>query len=101
MDQFDLFAAEDTTPTTHDITPVSTFEPADHPVVIEAETHEGTVWAFARAEMTRLWDKPTHRERSLAQLSGSSDSPTTPPGPSLTICRSTSMPLPTIWRSRG
>ena len=72
MDQFDLFAAEDTTPNTHDnthdITPVSTFEPADHPVVIEAETHEGTVWAFARAEMTRLWDKPTHRERSLAQL---------------------------------
>ena len=68
MDQIDLFTTQDHTPTTHDITPVSTFEPADHPVVIEAETHEGTVWAFARAEATRLWDKPTHRERTLAQL---------------------------------
>ena len=68
MDQFDLLNAEDTTPTTNDITPVSFAEPADHPVVTEAETHEGTVWAFAKAEATRLWDKPTHRELSLAHL---------------------------------
>ena len=69
MDQFDLLNTQDHTPSTHDIiTPVSFAEPADHPVVTEAETHEGTVWAFARAEATRLWDKPTHHERSLAQL---------------------------------
>ena len=59
MDQFDLFAAEDTTPTTHDITPVSFAEPEEHPVVTEAETHEGTVWAFAKAEATRLWEADT------------------------------------------
>ena len=68
MDQIDLFTTQDHTPTTHDITPVSFAEPAEHAVVTEAETHEGTVWTFARAEATRLWDKPTHRERSLAQL---------------------------------
>lgn len=68
MDQFDLFTTQDHTPSTHDATPASYIEPADHPVAIEAEAHEGTVWAFAQREATRLWDRPTHRERSLAQL---------------------------------
>ena len=75
MDQFDLFTTQDhtpstheDTPSTHDVTPTSYVEPAEHPVVVEAEAHEGTVWAFAQREACRLWDKPTHRERSLAQL---------------------------------
>ena len=55
MDQIDLFNTQDHTPSTHDIiTPVSFAGPADHPVVTEAETHEGTVWAFARAEANCL-----------------------------------------------
>lgn len=74
MDQIDLFttqdhtpSAQDITPTAHAITPVSN-EPARKPVVVPAKVHEGTILDFALREGTRLWDKPTHRERSLAQL---------------------------------
>ena len=60
MDQFDLFNTQDHTPSKHDvITPISFAEPMDHPFVSEAETHKGTIWAFARAEATRLWDSST------------------------------------------